>query len=442
MSTLSIRLEVNVSSLVDPIFYGSLISICLFGICLSQTWTYIHSNDDKWPLRSMIGFLFCMVFGCTILDGLMLHYYFIVNFGNIPELIHITPELTTFTFCTLIIIVVSDLVFASRVWRLKRVHWIFTVIIILTAVGALIPGIMLVKGIIISPNVLSLNSAERKIQVGFINILAAISQSISTGALWWSLRAHMDEIEATPTILQRLSTVLINRGVLLTVCQVMVAFTYFSHAERLYWAPFHQALAPLYFMTMVSTLNTRSKLLDPITSTSMAQTESNVPGASAEYQRENGPQKLADLDLEVGLERLRPVYRVNNNPKGQPIMTQSSSSVSLVVNQGSVLAVQRSNYEQDMPIECGRSSSLFVLSHGPESVLALLAELTSNSTYLDAALRTGSFIRTNTYRTPGVVQGIIMEDNCSDGQFSDDLPCGQDEAGILVQKQASGCIQS
>ncbi|ESK95306.1 glycoside hydrolase family 76 protein [Moniliophthora roreri MCA 2997] len=66
-------------------------------------------------------------------------------------------------------------------------------------------------------------------------------------------------------------------------------------------------------------------------------------------------------------------------------------------------------------------------------ISALLAELTSNSTYLDAALRTASFIRTNMHRTPGIVQGVVVKDNCSNAQFSDNLPRGQDETGMMIQ---------
>ena len=37
------------------------------------------------------------------------------------------------------------------------------------------------------------------------------------------------------TILQRLCTLAINRGILLTICQVMVPVMFFSNPERLYW---------------------------------------------------------------------------------------------------------------------------------------------------------------------------------------------------------------
>ncbi|EEB90757.1 hypothetical protein MPER_10994, partial [Moniliophthora perniciosa FA553] len=179
----------NISSLVDPIFYGALVSIAL-------TWIYIHNNDDKWPLQTMVGFLSLMVFGCTVLDGLILHHYFVDNFGNPIELIHVTPEFSIFTLFTLIIIVTSDLMFASRLWRLKRVHWALITVVVLTAIGALIPGIMLVNGLFNNPYVLALNSPSPKIEVGFINILAGVSQCISTVALWWSFRAHMRETVA------------------------------------------------------------------------------------------------------------------------------------------------------------------------------------------------------------------------------------------------------
>ncbi|KAJ8090083.1 hypothetical protein PM082_018663 [Marasmius tenuissimus] len=106
----------DVSSVVDPIFFGSQIAICIFGFCISQTWTYLTRNEDGWILRSMVIFLFLMVFACTLLDVLMLHHYFVRNFGNIFEFSVIIPELSSFTLFTLIIVIVCDICFASRVW--------------------------------------------------------------------------------------------------------------------------------------------------------------------------------------------------------------------------------------------------------------------------------------------------------------------------------------
>ncbi|ESK89892.1 hypothetical protein Moror_807 [Moniliophthora roreri MCA 2997] len=273
-----------------------------------------------------------MVFGCTILDGLMLHHYFVDNFGNLLELIHITPELSTFTLFTLIIIVTSDLVFASRLWRLKRVHWALITVVVLTAIGALIPGIMLVVDLFRNPSLPALNSPSRKIEIGFINILAAISQCISTVALWWSFRAHMGET----AILQRFCTLAINRGVLLTLCQLLVAFAFLSHPEKLYWAPFHQALAPLYFITMLSTLNARNELRaakEPTISISIGQSAISIPGMASTYHHG----QAAGRDPEAGFVNPSLAREGSSYRAGAPVTQehQPSSPTSLIVNHGS-----------------------------------------------------------------------------------------------------------
>ncbi|KAG7094482.1 hypothetical protein E1B28_008080 [Marasmius oreades] len=248
-----------IAAYIDPQYYGGVIAICMFGICISQTWTYIHTNDDRWPLQVTVAFIFLFVFGCTLLDALALNHYLVLEYGNIVELTRITPELSLFTLFTVVVIVTSDLCFATRVWRLRRVHWMVTASIALTAVGALIPGITLVNALFKFPTIGSLNNFHRKIEVGFINILAAVSQCMSTFALWYSFQAHINEIgPSTPqSVLLRLSSVVVNRGVLLTVCELLVAFLFFYHPERLYWSPFHQFLAPLYYITILATLNAR-----------------------------------------------------------------------------------------------------------------------------------------------------------------------------------------
>ncbi|KAK1226711.1 hypothetical protein PQX77_010302 [Marasmius sp. AFHP31] len=247
-----------ITDFVDPIFYGGLIAICLFGICILQTYTYAISNDDRWPLRIFVTLLFLFVLACTLLDALVLHHYFVISFGNILELTRVTPEITIFTLLNIIVVVACDICFATRVWRLRRVHWAITAAIILTAMGSAIPGMTLVHALFKSPSITALDTLERKLEICFINILAAISQCMSAVALWYSFRAHMDEAPSNPqSVLKRLSNVIINRGALLTVDQLMLAFMFLYQPQRLFWAPFHQCIAPLYYMTMLATLNAR-----------------------------------------------------------------------------------------------------------------------------------------------------------------------------------------
>ncbi|KAL0064486.1 hypothetical protein AAF712_008543 [Marasmius tenuissimus] len=95
---------------------------------------------------------------------------------------------------------------------------------------------------------------KHKTAVAVINIMAALSQGISTLALWYSFKAHMDEISKS-----RLSLSVVIRGAILTIAQLLVVILYLARPDRLWWTPIHQVLAPLYYMTTVATLNIRGK---------------------------------------------------------------------------------------------------------------------------------------------------------------------------------------
>ncbi|KAL0057734.1 hypothetical protein AAF712_015618, partial [Marasmius tenuissimus] len=65
-----------------PLFYGCLVGIGCFGVCLAQTWTYIKSKDDKRPLRAIVALLFLLIVVITVLNGEVLRFYLLLNFGN------------------------------------------------------------------------------------------------------------------------------------------------------------------------------------------------------------------------------------------------------------------------------------------------------------------------------------------------------------------------
>ncbi|KAL0576609.1 hypothetical protein V5O48_005367 [Marasmius crinis-equi] len=247
------------ASFFRPLFVGCLLEICMFGLCLSQTWTYIRFNNDDWPLRAVVGFVFLLVFGCTILDAMVLNYYLIENFGNFLGVLTVAPEITTFTLFGLIITTICDLSFASRIWRLRRAHWGFVIFIGLTAVGTLITGIVLVQGIFRVPTVESLSSLEHMLEVSLINLFAAVSQALSTYCLWVTFRPHANDGPDTPRLLfRRLSSIVVSRGAVLTTTHFILAVLYLARPHQLYWTPFHHILPPLYYMSTVATLNIRN----------------------------------------------------------------------------------------------------------------------------------------------------------------------------------------
>ncbi|KAL0057373.1 hypothetical protein AAF712_015990, partial [Marasmius tenuissimus] len=88
--------------------------------------------------------------------------------------------------------------------------------------------------------------------------MAAASQALITYCLWYSFKAHMDEASTNPQrIFQRLSLIVVLRGAILTLTQLVLAILYLAQPHRLWWTPIHQVLATLYYSTAIATLNMR-----------------------------------------------------------------------------------------------------------------------------------------------------------------------------------------
>ncbi|KAJ8095686.1 hypothetical protein PM082_022944 [Marasmius tenuissimus] len=100
-----------------PLFHGCLIGIGCFGVCLAQTWNYAKSNDDTRSLRAVVAFLFSLVFACTILNGQVLNFYFLEGLDNLFVFTQISKGLAVFVLLSVIVAFISDLCFASRIWR-------------------------------------------------------------------------------------------------------------------------------------------------------------------------------------------------------------------------------------------------------------------------------------------------------------------------------------
>ncbi|KAL0573128.1 hypothetical protein V5O48_008831 [Marasmius crinis-equi] len=298
--------------LFEPLFYGCLMCIFLFGVCVVQTWTYIKHNHNTRPLQAVIAIMFGMVFACAVLNGQIIHFYLVrllrvpfgvarlelpqlKNFGNFLAVTRISKEVSMVTLLSVLITVIADLCFATRIWRLQRVHFGIIVLIILTAIACLVSGAskvferfrnhedlnrssVLVNQILEVPLVSNLTNSKHKTAVATINFMAAASQGISTFALWYSFKAHMDEAsqyvpsssplslfslnvgnrKSTPqAILKRLTRGVLIRGGVLTLAQLLIGALFLAGPDKLWWMPLHQVLAPLYYMTTVTMLNKR-----------------------------------------------------------------------------------------------------------------------------------------------------------------------------------------
>ncbi|KAF8240187.1 hypothetical protein L208DRAFT_852826 [Tricholoma matsutake] len=55
--TIDLLIAMDITSGVDGLYWGVLVSTMLSGITVTQGWTYAHNNNDKWYLRLLVAVL-------------------------------------------------------------------------------------------------------------------------------------------------------------------------------------------------------------------------------------------------------------------------------------------------------------------------------------------------------------------------------------------------
>uniref|UniRef100_A0A0W0F8S8 DUF6534 domain-containing protein n=1 Tax=Moniliophthora roreri TaxID=221103 RepID=A0A0W0F8S8_MONRR len=131
-------------------------AISLLGVILVQAWAYFNNNNDRWDLRALVNFfpftiyvvlsaqtgqvasLVIMDIVITVMNSVEMHYVQISNFGDLIALQSKKPGDR------------DDNVLGSDLFRDKssvnRVHRVVPLFIILCAIGACVPGMMVGVG--------------------------------------------------------------------------------------------------------------------------------------------------------------------------------------------------------------------------------------------------------------------------------------------------------
>ncbi|KAF8069878.1 hypothetical protein FPV67DRAFT_990519 [Lyophyllum atratum] len=67
----------DISSVVNGISFGYVVSAVLLGITILQGWIYFHNNHDKWTIRTFIAVLITLDIAETCCSTQIIHYYLI-----------------------------------------------------------------------------------------------------------------------------------------------------------------------------------------------------------------------------------------------------------------------------------------------------------------------------------------------------------------------------
>lgn len=247
----------DVTSHMDGLYWGVVISTMLFGISMSQCWTYAHNNNDKLHLRLLVAVLILLDLTITCLNCLDLRYYLMLNFGNPNALLTINDTMMATFGVTLIVVYLSTLFYASRIYIFDRRSLWAAVIACCGSTGFLVNGALLLDGFRKNPQVSHLSSPRMKLWLGMALGSSLIGVTIITAVLMIKLSSARTHIKRTQTMLQRLLLFIVTRGVLVTLNLIAFLVVY-EQSQNLNWIPFLFFTPKVHIISIVAMLNART----------------------------------------------------------------------------------------------------------------------------------------------------------------------------------------
>lgn len=250
----------DISAEFNGQYYGVFVSTILCGVTIVQAWIYGNDNKDRWHLRLLVAVLVAMDLATTFVNMQYLHHYAVKNFGNFEALLQLSPLMTVEIDLSILSMAMVQVFFASRVYLLKRVHWIVPLMIASFGLAALVPLGLVSAEAVRNPTFGVFLTTKVKHQLTALQILQSTSDVILTVCLSWSFTNAKTGFERTDTLLQKLLQYTVTRGLLMTLFHITMLVVYLAQTDSFNWAPFHFCSSKLYIISMIAMLNARPKL--------------------------------------------------------------------------------------------------------------------------------------------------------------------------------------
>ncbi|KAK7013840.1 hypothetical protein R3P38DRAFT_2720568 [Favolaschia claudopus] len=244
---------------LGAIIVGFAMACVVFGILLTQTWSYYtRFNGDAALYKFLVGVILVLETTDQALIGHFVYFYSIASAGNPLALVTGT---TTWSLILqqavgAIVGTIVKLCFASRVYRFSEKNIFITASICLLAVGQL--GVALAFTL----RAFQLNSIPQVFHLkmlGTISLaLGVLTDVVTAGSLCFFLwRMRTGQGSAANSLINRLVTDAINTGVLTTVVSLSTLLLFDFLSGNLIFAATYFMLSKLYAVSFLATLNTR-----------------------------------------------------------------------------------------------------------------------------------------------------------------------------------------
>ncbi|KAJ3919519.1 hypothetical protein F5877DRAFT_66493 [Lentinula edodes] len=257
-SVTTVSPEVTIDNTLGALFVGFAMACCIYGILLSQIYTYLAN----YPLdRPVYKFIVLLILTLETVDqaliGQIYYHYGISNFSNPLTLIEGAQTWSFILQQTLgsVVGTIVKISFALRVWRFSQRNFWITGLIMVLAIGGLSLSIVFTVKSFMLPDVFSV---VRLRVLGTIALGVGVLTDIVTAlALCYFLNKLRTGYRQSDSLVSSLIKYAINTGALTSVISVTTVVLYNLMPSNLIFIAVFFILSKLYAISFMATLNTR-----------------------------------------------------------------------------------------------------------------------------------------------------------------------------------------
>ncbi|KAF7361127.1 hypothetical protein MSAN_01144500 [Mycena sanguinolenta] len=240
-------------------------SVLLYwGVSGLQGYMYFTRYNDKLWVRAVAATMLILDFVSVALICQSMYYYMLPHFGSFAPLSAVTKELSIECLIAAVITFISQMYFAYQLYMVKSpgiTAAVMNSLVILFGIIGLGGAVGCVGMMFLYPHSIFMNRNHVfAILAGIAKGFGAAADIVATIAMCMFLKSAETGMKRTSGMLKSLMHLVINRGILVTVAQILLLITFFATAGHLYWLAVHINTTKLYVNTFFGMLNARTSL--------------------------------------------------------------------------------------------------------------------------------------------------------------------------------------
>ncbi|KAI0708473.1 hypothetical protein C8Q76DRAFT_799731 [Earliella scabrosa] len=251
----------SLRELLASLVIGGALALTVYGITILQTYFYYRTYPkDRLAIKILVGILFLLDTATSIVLTYGTYEYTVIYFLQpLERYIAIPPNLVAEHAMTILIILLTQLYFAQRLWYISKNRYLVFAITIL-ALGGFGSGEAIAGHMATNPDPFSLGTVPVLIMSGFADGLSAICDLLIAGSLCYYLRAGKSGFVKTNSLVDQLMVYAIQRGLLTALCQIGKLVSVVAYPYHFVFLPFAYMQGKLYCNTLLASLNVRNSL--------------------------------------------------------------------------------------------------------------------------------------------------------------------------------------